>query len=159
MSTWKERAQEGNSVLLDEHFLTDKRIIKKLIEGGENLEVLLFSGDNVVIDCSAPKEQQHDFFSTAASLINEPTEGIKSIEETGKPSEATILAIRQARFFEGREAPIAIVDQKTEKGQQKAWYCLTQMHNLKPGDHVSVTPVTEHYYSGGRCETYRLSPR
>ncbi len=144
-------------VILNRHFLTDERIIKRLLSK-EDFEIVVPS--IIIIDTSAPSEQQKDHFSTSESLSDEPTGGIKSTIPTGSPSEATILAIRQAGFWtEKGEAPIAIVDQTTDKGLQKAWYQLADRHNFKPGDQILVTPVTKHYYGGGECETYQLAPR
>jgi hypothetical protein len=150
---------DNNLVLLGNRFLMDESIIKKLIESQEDFPIILFGSDNIIGDNSIPVEQQHDFFSTSASLSGEPTEGIKETKEDGAPARATILAIRRARYFdETKPVSIAIVEQSTEKGLRKAWYCLPEQYIFKQGDFVLVTPITEYYYGGGERETYRLTP-
>ncbi len=159
LSKIEEAEAEDGSIFLGDHALTNNLIIKRLIEDKRDFSVILFSSDNARIDGSAPLEQQHDFFSTSASLSHEPTGGIKEIKETGEAVKAIILATRQASFYNEstRKVPIAIVEQLAKKEPQKAWYCLPENHSFKPGDRVSVSPVTKYYRDGSYCKTHRLT--
>jgi hypothetical protein len=152
-----EIADEDGSITLCNRFLTNESIIKKLIESEEDFPVTLIGMDRTIVDKRAPKEQQKDHFSTSESLRNGATEGFREIDNAGPSFEGIILVIRPAHFLGDKtEIAIAIVEQSTEKGLQKAWYCLSEYHHFKPGDHVLVMPVTEHY-SSGDCETYHLT--